>query len=54
MKRPWYLKTIEKPYQNEEGDWIIYFTPRRIYLWWLKAQIKRGKELHINITTLKK
>ena len=49
MKIHWYLKTLGPPYEDEDGDWVQDWTPRRIWWWWLKAKIRRGKhKIHIN------
>ena len=51
MKLPWYLKTVGKPYQNEEGNWTMDVKMRWIYWLWFKFKLRQGYQLHINIDT---
>ena len=52
MKLPWYLKQVDKPYEDENG-WHIEIKFTWLGWLWFKWKLKRipDGEMHIDITT---
>jgi len=49
MKLPWYVKKASPPYLDDDGNWVMEITPRRIWFWWLKMRIKHRPTLTIKV-----